>query len=427
MRSENLDEFADNIHSEMRAVTLNGAGWDHLSVRSVPVPKPNENEILARVDCAGICTSLLKLIDQGPKHPLMYGRDLQRYPAILGDEGSLTLVKIGEALRGEYQVGERFVLQPAVDHAPIRNLDRYDNNGKGVNKVAAGYTLPGHLAEYMLITEEELAAGCLLRLPDQAMSFAHAAITEPISCCVSAQDHHVHLSHVGPAEPRLVEKGIKKDGVMIVVGAGAMGRMHVDVGLSSKARSIIVSDFIDERLEIVERLFSARAKRLGIILRTVNSGREDLNQIVAELTNDSGASDVIVAVGAVPAIESSQRLVGKGGVLNLFGGLPRGKEFVSFDTLAVHYLEVNITGSSGGYSWDMIRTLELMSKGSIEPSSHITCIGDLEHAPDLLKIVKNREIDGKAVVYPHRRLKDIMSVGMWTAEDERSYLAKNEE
>ena len=32
----------------------------------------------------------------------MYGQNLERYPVILGDEGALTLVEAGEALRNTY-------------------------------------------------------------------------------------------------------------------------------------------------------------------------------------------------------------------------------------------------------------------------------------------------------------------------------------
>lgn len=412
----------NEIPKEMRAVVLDGAGWDHLSIKRVPVPHPTAFELLARVDCAGICTSLLKIIDQGPAHPLMYGQDLARYPAILGDEGSITLVQIGEAFSNQYKCGERYVLQPSVDHAPIYNLERYKNGGIGIEKIGAGYTLPGHLAEYMLIAEEELAAGCLIKVSDNPMPYAHAALTEPLSCCVSAHDHHIHLSRTGPQEPRTVEKGIKNDGVMVVIGAGIMGRMHVDVGLSCHPRAIVVNDLIPDRLKVVENLFGSRAKQTGITLRLVQTGQEDLNQVVAELTNGHGADDVIVAVGVADAIILAQSLVGRGGVLDLFGGLPRGKELVPFDALAIHYREMNVTGSSGGFPWDMLHTLELISSGNIEPSTHITRIGDLEHTPELLTMVKNQTIDGKAVVYPHRRSEEIMTVDQWTSEDEKSYL-----
>lgn len=411
------------IPTGMRALVLDGAGWEHLAIRQVPVPRPGANELLARVDCAGICTSLLKLIDQGGAHPLMYGQDLSSYPAILGDEGSLTLVQVGETLTAKYSPGERYVLQPAIDHAPIRNLDRYANGGFGVHKVAAGYTLPGHLAEYMLITEEALAAECLLRIPDQTMPYAHAALTEPLSCCVSAQDHHVHLWHDDPLAPRSVLKGIKPDGVMVVIGAGIMGRMHVDVGLSYRPRVIVVCDLISDRLAYVEHLFRNRAEKAGIALRLVQTSQENLSDVISELTSGNGADDVVVAVGSAKAISMSQEIVGRGGVLNLFGGLPRGQELVPLDTLAIHYREMNVTGSSGGYPWDMARSLELIASNMIEPSAHITRVGDLEHAPDFLKMIKAQTIDGKAVVYPHHKAGEILSVLRWDAADEQSYLS----
>lgn len=422
--SPHFDKIMDTkVPLEMRALILDGAGWDHLSIRCVPVPQPGPRELLARVDCAGICTSLLKLIDQGSDHPLIYGQDLNRFPAILGDEGVLTLMQVGESLQGIFSPGQRYVMQPSVEHAPIYHLERYPNGGFGILKVAAGYTLPGHLAEYILIPPEVIVAGCLLPILEPDMPFAHAALTEPLSCVVSSQDHHLHLWREGPLAPRSVIKGLKPGGVLVVIGGGAMGRMHVDVGLSYHPRVIVISDHHDERLALIENLFKSRADKAGIQLRLVQSYQEDLATIVSDLTDGQGADDVIVAVGSEGAIQAAQPLVRRGGVLNLFGGLPRGREFIQFDTLAIHYREINVTGSSGGYPWDMARTLELIASGVIDPAAHITRIGDLEHAPDLLKMVKAKTIDGKAVVYPHRRISTILSVPHWTAEQERAYLS----
>src|SRR5450759_718699 len=187
------DQIPEDIPLEMRALVLDGVGFEHLSVRKVPVPGPSAQQMLARVEAAGICTSLIKLIEQGPDHNLMYGWDVRRFPAILGDEGVVTVVRVGEALRDQYQLGERYVVQPAVDHEPVNHRDRYRDSAKGVSKVAVGYTLPGHLAEYMLIPEEVVNSGCLLPVPEPRPPLAHAAMSEPLSCVVSAQEHHMHL------------------------------------------------------------------------------------------------------------------------------------------------------------------------------------------------------------------------------------------
>ncbi len=414
--------MAQPIPLEMRAVVLSGTGFARLRVQRVPVPRPGPRQLLARVDAAGICTSLIKLVEQGPEHSQVYGWDLERYPLILGDEGSVTLVEVGQALADRYRPGERYVVQPAVTHPPINHLERYREGGRGIAKVAVGYTLPGHLAEYILITEETVAGGCLLPVRDPSFPFAHAALSEPLSCCVSAQDHHAHLVQETPLGPRQIVKGLKPGGVTVVIGAGAMGRMHVDLALSYRPRAIVVADLVEGRLELVKSLLGPRAGKAGIDLQVVDSATTDLNRFVNQLTNYCGADDVIVAVGSKKAIESAQKLVGRGAVLDLFGGLKKGEDVIGLDTGIVHYKEINVTGSSGGSPWDIARTLELLTTGEIDAGCHITRVGDLEHSIEFLKMIMAQEIDGKAVVYPHRRSAEIRAVKSWSARDEAEYL-----
>ncbi len=421
MLSENGRETT-SIPSRMRALVLAGKGFEALAVRLVPTPRPGPRQLLARVNAAGICTSLIKLVEQGPDHPLLGGWDVSRFPLILGDEGVVTICEVGSELDGRYRVGERYAAQPAVDHCPVNHRERYRKGGQGIWKVAVGYTLPGHLAEYMLIPEEVLEAGCLLPLHDSSLPDSHAATAEPLSCVISAQAHHVHLHQDTPLTPRKAFTGLKPGGVTVIIGAGAMGRMHVDLAISYKPRAILVSDLIEERLNRVRRLFTERAGKSGVRIITADPRETDLKQLVDELSDWQGADDAIVAVGSQQAISGAQALLGKGGVLNLFGGLKKGQDMVPFDTTAIHYRELNITGSSGGAPWDVARALELMTKGELDPSVHITRIGDLEHSIQFLRMIKNQELDGKAVVYPHRRTDRILAVDRWEAADERRYL-----
>jgi len=420
------DQIAENIPLGMRALVLDGVGFEHLAVRKIAVPTPSAHQLLARVEAAGICTSLIKLIEQGPDHKLMYGWDVCHFPAILGDEGVVTIVRVGDALRDHYRPGERYVVQPAVDHAPVNHRERYRDSAKGVGKVAVGYTLGGHLAEYILIPEEILDSGCLLPVPGPQVPLAHAAMSEPISCVVSAQEHHVHLTQSSPLVGREAVKGLKRQGVTVIIGAGAMGRMHVDLALGYRPRAIVVADFLEARLQLVQKLFEARAAKGGIALRTVHVASTPVEKVVEELTNHRGADDVIVAVGSKKAIEAAQNVVGRGGVLNLFGGLKKGEDIVGIDASVVHYKEINVTGSSGGSPWDIARALELIAAEEIDAGAHITRVGDLEHASELLDLVKAQQIDGKAVVYPHRRTKEIHTVGSWSGADERAYLEASE-
>jgi len=198
--------------------------------------------------------------------------------------------------------------------------------------------------------------------------------------------------------------------------------MHVDLAFSYRPRAIIVADLIDSRLERVRELFTSRARQLGVALSTIDTGHEDLQALVARMTDHAGADDVIVAVGSARAIGVGLQCTARGGVLNLFGGLKKGEETVGLDTGIIHYREINVTGSSGGSPWDVARTLELMADGSLDPAAHITRIGDLDHAPEFLSMIKAQQIDGKAIVYPHRRTSQIRAIERWTADDEAEYL-----
>jgi L-iditol 2-dehydrogenase len=232
----------------------------------------------------------------------------------------------------------------------------------------------------------------------------------------------VHLSQEIPLGPRHVKRGLKPGGVTVIQGAGAMGRMHVALAMSYRPRAIIVADLVESRLQLVEHLFGPRAAQLGIKLTTLNPTKTNLRETVFEQSNFAGADDVIVAVGSRPVVLEAQKLVGRGAVLNLFGGLKKGDDTVEFETGLIHYNEVNVTGSSGGSPWDVARTLELMAAREIDAGDHIARIGDLSHTAEFLTMIKAQAIDGKAVVYPHRRTSEIRSVKSWTAADELEWL-----
>ena len=294
------------IPAEMRAIVLSGRGTDSLAVETIPVPKPGARQVLARIDAAGICTSVNKLIDQGAQHPLAHGWDPAQHPVTVGDEGVVTVVDVGEELRDEWSVGQRCAVQPAVDIAPINHLERYADNGRGVVKVAVGYSLPGLLAEYILITEEVLEAGCLLRLPSDDLPAGHAGIAEPISCIISSHAHHMHLSQPDRTKARTATTGLKPGGVTVIIGAGPMGRIHVDLAIAARPRAINATARRQERLDWLHTTFGARAEAAGVELITVNATTGDLAATVREVSDDAGADDLIVTAADLSLIHISE-------------------------------------------------------------------------------------------------------------------------
>ncbi|MFI5292527.1 MAG: zinc-binding dehydrogenase [Candidatus Limnocylindrales bacterium] len=212
-------------------------------------------------------------------------------------------------------------------------------------------------------------------------------------------------------------------GRTVIVGAGPMGAMHVDVAIASRPRAIVITTRREERLGWVRETFGHRATEAGIRLETMTAGEGDLATMVDQLTEGRGADDVIVTVADRAVVEAAQRLLARFGVLDLFAGLPPGQESVAVDGRFVHYREVNITGSSGGGPWDVAEALRLMTTGRIDAGAHIAHVGDLEHAPELFDMAGDGRVAGKAVVYPHRRAGAILTVPRWDGADEAAYLA----
>ncbi len=414
------DPAALTVPRTMRALTLSGAGFDSLAVRELPVPEPGPDQLLARVDAAGVCTSILKLLAQGSEHKFLNGWDMQRHPVILGDEGAVTLVKVGANLTGRFAPGQRYAVQPAVDVAPINHRQRYRDNARGMSKVAVGYTLHGHLAQYMLITEEVLAGRCLLPLPDEAMPYFSVSMAEPISCVYSAQDRQVHLHKADPFSPRAAKLGLLEGGLTAVIGAGAMGRMHAELAMRYRPRAIIVSDPLEQRLAATRDKLAARAEAAGVRLLTVTP--QQLGDTVAAESDGLGVDDLILAVGVQKVQQQALDLLGPGGVANLFGGLPRGQHTLEVDAIRVHYEEIKLVGSSGGAPSDMAATLDAIAQDQIDPGNYVYAVGGLDHAIEVLHLIEQNRVDGKAILYPHARIDTLTNVEHWSGQQEAQLL-----
>ena len=97
---------------------LYGKGFENLGLDGqpieVPMPSYGSDELLVRHDACGICFSDVKVIRAGGAHPRLFGRDMQTQPVVLGHEVSLTVVGVGENLRDQFAVGQRYVVQAEI-------------------------------------------------------------------------------------------------------------------------------------------------------------------------------------------------------------------------------------------------------------------------------------------------------------------------
>ena len=413
------------VPKKMKALVMSKTGLENLKVQEIDVPVPNDNQLLVRVDACTICPSTMKLLAQGMDHTFVNGWDIEKFPITPGDEGSVTAVKVGKNIAKRFKMGERLCIQPAVDCPPINHRERY-RNVEAMKKTAIGYTLGGHLSQYMLIQEEVLEANCILKIPSQDMGYFEVSLSEPLSCVVSAQDHHVHLLFDKKTGERVPVKGLLKGGVAVVYGAGVMGRFHIEAAMSYNPRKIIVFDIRPDRFVWIDEHITPRAKKKGIDLQCVIAGKEDAKAVIQRLSGQNYADDIIEATGSGMVQKEAFNIAGRGSVIDSFGGLKIEEAIVPVDMRKIHYDESMVTGSSGGNWGDTVKTLNMINSGDLQVGKYIKLAGDIDDAVDFLGLVKQGKIDGKAIVYLHSKIdKPVEVSGVWSKENEQEFLEKN--
>ena len=105
----------------------------------LPIPEPDADHMLVRIDSVGLCFSDVKILRAGGSHPKLYNRDLSKEPTRLGHEVSLTVIEVGDNLKDRYHPGQRLAVQPDIYQdvksrsAPFMRLSRERGRTPGVS------------------------------------------------------------------------------------------------------------------------------------------------------------------------------------------------------------------------------------------------------------------------------------------------------
>jgi len=93
--------------------------------------------------------------------------------------------------------------------------------------------------------------------------------------------------------------------------------------------------------------------------------------VMAE-TGGNGADVVVVACSSAKAQEQALEMVAKRGVVDYFGGLPKDKPFIQFNSNLTHYREFYIIGNHGSAPRHNQLALDLLGSGRIDAKNLIT-------------------------------------------------------
>ena len=317
----------------MKAAVFLEPGRLVVTDRDDPVPEPGG--LVLRIEACALCGTDLRVFRHGHRRISP--------PAIIGHEIAGTVAELGEGVSG-YQEGDLVVLAPpAWSCGSCRRCLRGREN-LCEQRRALAYELPGGLAEKAAIPEPLVSGGCLHHVP-LGTDPAEVAVAEPLACCINGQSRLA-----APADARAV-----------VIGAGPIGLMHALLLKARGLKNIAVADSVISRLE-----------RAGAIegLRPVNIGTGVFSDQAG--CGSDGADLVIVAASSGDAYRSAFEIVGRGGEVLLFAGLPASEQEMAIDMNRIHYKELAWYGSFASMPEQGREALRLLTTGPPEFSRLVT-------------------------------------------------------
>jgi len=295
---------------------LYGKGFENLGrdgqLIQAPVPEYGPDELLARHDAVGLCFSDTKVIRYGEDHPRIYRdiRDMKADPVVLGHEVSMTIVGVGENLKGQYHVGERYIIQADIHLGGVG--------------MAYGYEIQGGLSQYNVIDQRVLHGdhGNYLIPVQPDTGYAESALTEPWACVIAAYQLEYRT-------------GLKPGGFTWIIGAGGDQPYTISAGFDEESHPdhLLLSDapagFGD--------WLRTRAAALGVEVTEV----DDIAAPPVELVDD------IVLLGAdADLIEAVSPRLANFGILAIVADEPLPRK-VEMDVGRVHYNRWVCIGGTG--------------------------------------------------------------------------------
>ncbi len=287
----------------MKALRYYGPG--DLRLEETPIPALKTGEVMVQIRSAGICATDVKTFQRG--HPKI------QPGSVIGHEIAGVITEVNQA--AGWKAGDRVAAAPYVPclQCPQCQRGRYTTCDNLMEEAID----PGGFAQYVRIPPRIVEHG-LVRLPEE-IPYSLACLTEPLACCI----HGLEALALQPGE------------TLLIIGDGTMGLLQAILARQSGVERIILSGMIPERLD--------KARELADVV--IDASQQDLASELKRLA-PAGADKVMVSVGVPQVVETAVQYVRKGGILNIYAGMPRG-QVISIDPNRIHYDEVQLVGTFG--------------------------------------------------------------------------------
>jgi propanol-preferring alcohol dehydrogenase len=337
-----------------------------LEINETELPKPNGTQVIIKVKSTGVCHSDLHLweggYDTGDGFMKVTDRGV-KFPVTPGHEVVGNVEDVGDSVEG-VNIGDLVLVYPWIGCGECPTCKKGDTN-LCESPRSLGVFQDGGYAEYVLVPDAKFLAKIDNLDPDAAASLACSGLTA--------------FTAVKKALTNSPEN-------ILIVGAGGLGLMGVQIASALTKANIICADLDDEKL--------ASAKKLGAT-HIINTKESDAVKKIMLICNEKGVDSIIDFVNAPPTVKMDLSLIRKRGniiLVGLFGGS------VELPLVSVPLKAITIQGAYTGNYNDMLELIKLAQRGVINPivSKHYK----LDEVNTALGDLKNRKIIGRAVINP---------------------------
>jgi L-iditol 2-dehydrogenase len=303
-------------------------GKNDIRCEEIPKPAPEPGGLIVKVEACALCGTDLK----------MYLKGDPRVPAgqTIGHEFVGTISQLGKSVTS-FHTGQRVTMATSISCGRCSYCRRgFTNRCDALTPISRTY--PGALASYISIPSRAVEGGNVICVPDGIGDLA--ALAEPLSCVINAQS----LAKIQLGD------------TVVVRGFGPLGALHAQAARARGATRILAVQRSKERRE------RARAFAIDAV---IDPQEVDPVAEVLRLTEGMGADVSIVCAPNLEAQQQAFGMVRKGGMVNLFAGLPSGESTIPLDTRLVHYREISVSGGSDSTPHHVELAVRMLNAGWI--------------------------------------------------------------
>lgn len=307
-------------------------------IKEIPKPELQSHKLIVRVKYCGICTLEQRL----------YTGDMKiYYPIIPGHEASGEVVEVGERSGTAFKPGDHVALD-MVYRCNVCYHCRTGQSNLCEHRFNKSVTPLGGFSDYVLVRPSQV------HLIEGDLSLKEAAFTEPVACCIRS----------------LKKLDVKLAEDVLIVGAGPMGLLHLQVALTMGTR-VFVTDINEERLQLALDLGAD-----GVF----NPSQVDVDKELKAATHGRGVDACVVTSPALPALKNAFGSIKKGGRVNIYTAYMQEKPELPIDLNTLHRSELLVTGTEGRTEVDFQQAVRLLSFHRIKVKpliSRIVGYGDI--------------------------------------------------